>query len=149
MNNSLVYLGLAVLAGAVIPLQTSLNASLSRGLGGPGYAALAVFMVAAATMLTTAVLLKQPVPTLAQAGGVPWWSWLGGVFGALYVFLLVFLAPRLGIASVTGFVVAGQILAAVLIDHFGLLKFPVHALNPGRLAGVALLLAGLYLVKRF
>lgn len=148
MNNS-VLLALALLAGAVIPLQTSLNANLSRALGGPAYASLAVFGVAAGAMLVAAVLTRQPVPALAQAQAAPWWSWLGGIVGAVYIFLLVFLAPRLGIAATTGFVVAGQILAAVLIDHFGLLKFPVHALNPGRLAGVALLLLGLYLLKRF
>ncbi len=148
-NASFAYLALALLAGALIPIQTSANAALSRALGGPTYASLAVFVVAALTMSLAIGLGRQPAPLLAQAQAAPAWSWLGGVIGAGYIFLLVFLAPRLGIATATGFVVAGQILAAVLIDHFGLLGFARHAMNLPRLGGVALLLGGLALIKRF
>jgi bacterial/archaeal transporter family-2 protein len=148
-NSSLLYLLLALLGGALIPVQTSMNAALSRALGGPFYASLAVFGIAALAMTVVIGVLRAPVPMGAQLAAAPWWGWLGGVIGAIYIFLLVFLAPRIGIATATGFVVGGQILAAVLIDHFGLFGFARHALNLPRLGGVALLLAGLWLIKKF
>jgi bacterial/archaeal transporter family-2 protein len=149
MDNSLLYLGLALFAGAIIPVQTSMNTVLGKQLQSPFYASLSVFLIAALAMTLVIMFRQQSVPSLAMASAAPWWSWLGGVVGASYIFLLVFLAPKLGIANVTGFVVAGQIFAALLIDHFGLLNFPVHPLNFQRLAGALLMMAGLFLIKRY
>lgn len=149
MNNTFVYLALALFAGAIIPVQTSMNTALGKQLQSPFYSSLAVFVIAALAMILVIVARQQALPSLSQAGAAPWWSWLGGIVGAVYIFLLVFLAPKLGIASVTGFVVAGQILAALLIDHFGMLNFPVHSLTLPRLAGALLMVLGLYLIKRY
>jgi bacterial/archaeal transporter family-2 protein len=149
MNNSLLYLTLALFAGAIIPVQTSMNTALGKQLQSPFYSSLAVFLIAAVAMTLVIVFKQQALPAFSQAGAAPWWSWLGGLVGAVYIFLLVFLAPKLGIANVTGFVVAGQILAAILIDHFGLLNFPIHALTLPRIVGALLMMMGLYLIKRY
>jgi bacterial/archaeal transporter family-2 protein len=67
--------------------------------------------------------------------------------GGFYALALILLAPKLGAANLVVFVVVGQLLAALTIDHFGLIGFPMHTLNMARMAGVALLIAGAALIR--
>jgi transporter family-2 protein len=60
------------------------------------------------------------------------------------VFLLL---PEIGAAATIGLTVAGQQLASLLVDQLGLLRRPRRPLTVARLAGVALLLAGVALIK--
>jgi transporter family-2 protein len=75
--------------------------------------------------------------------------WTGGVIGAVYVTLTVILVPRLGPALMFGTIVAGQMLAALVLDHYGLLGVPTHPVNVGRLVGALLLIAGVVMIRRF
>ncbi|MBJ7427662.1 MAG: DMT family transporter [Bacteroidia bacterium] len=150
MNASLLFVLLALLAGAFVPFQTGGNTILTKSLGSGFYASLVVFIVAALTIAIVIMLQRQSIPTTIQMQSAPLYSWfIGGVLGAAYIFLLIYLAPKLGIANVTGFVVAGQLITAIVFDHFGLLHFPVHPINWQRLAGIALLLSGLFLIKKY
>ena len=51
--------------------------------------------------------------------------------------------------ALIGAVIAGQTVCSVLVDQFGWVGFRVHAASPGRLAGLALLFAGVALVRIF
>jgi len=84
-----------------------------------------------------------------QFANAPKWSYLGGILGGAYILLIVLLAPKLGIGNVTAMVLMGQILAAMIIDQFGLLNATVHTLNWQRIAGVILLCTGVFLIKKF
>jgi bacterial/archaeal transporter family-2 protein len=146
----LLLLCLALLAGSLVPFQTGSNTALTRSLGSGVYASLVVFVVGAVGMLVVIVFQKQGIPSAAQMQTAPWYAWMGGgLLGAAYIYLLIYLAPRLGIANATGFVVAGQLLTAIVFDHFGLMGFTVHHINWQRLVGVALLISGLFLIKKF
>jgi bacterial/archaeal transporter family-2 protein len=150
MQSQLMLLCLALLAGSLVPFQTGSNTALTRALGSGFYASLVVFIVGAIGMLVVIVFQKQGIPSTAQMQSAPWYAWLGGgLLGAAYIYLLIYLAPKLGIANVTGFVVAGQLLTAMVFDHFGLMGFAVHHINWQRLLGVALLIGGLFLIKKF
>ena len=48
-----------------------------------------------------------------------------------------------------GLIVGGQLVMAVILDHFGWLGYAQHPINPMRLLGVGLLVGGVLLVKRF
>src|SRR5438309_1080144 len=72
----------------------------------------------------------------------------GGVVGAAYLMSTVTFSGKLGAAGWLGVVVAGQVLASVVLDHFGLVGFAVHPATPWRLVGVGLLLAGAAIVLR-
>ena len=78
-----------------------------------------------------------------------WWQWSGGVLGGVYLIALVALTPRLGVATFLACAVAGQMLVALLLDHFGLLGFPVHSISAVRLLGVLCLLLGVVLIRLF
>jgi transporter family-2 protein len=88
------------------------------------------------------------LPKPASFAGSPWWIWLGGVVGAAYITVTVTFSGKLGAAGWLGVVVTGQILTSVVLDHFGLFGFSVHAVSSWRLVGVALLLIGAAIVLR-
>jgi transporter family-2 protein len=74
--------------------------------------------------------------------------WLGGLTGVIYVVSSAALAARLGSAGWLSLVIAGQIVASLLLDHFGLVGFDARPVNALRVAGAFLLLAGVYLVLK-
>jgi bacterial/archaeal transporter family-2 protein len=144
-----VLLGLA--AGAALPLQGAVNAQLRVDLDAPITVGAFSFAVATATMavvLATLVRLRRaPGPRLGSLGRLPWWGWLGGVIGPTYVVAVFLLLPEIGAAATVGLTVAGQQLASLVVDQRGLLRLPRRPLTRARLAGVALLLAGVALIQ--
>jgi bacterial/archaeal transporter family-2 protein len=82
-------------------------------------------------------------------GNLPPWVFTGGLIGAVFLFVSLFAAPRLGIATTIAVLIAGQLAAALVVDHFGWLGVPVRPVNPFRVAGVLCLLAGVLLIRRF
>ncbi|WP_338876393.1 DMT family transporter [Spirosoma sp. SC4-14] len=148
-DNQLLFLVLALLAGGMIPFQSAMNSQLGRSLQSPYFSALTVFVVAAIGLTIYNLASQQTVPALTQFSDAPKWSYLGGVLGGSYILLIVICAPKLGIGNVTIMVLLGQILAAMLIDHFGLLNATLHPINWQRLIGVGLLIAGVYIVRKF
>lgn len=149
MSNQLLFILLAVLAGAMIPFQSAMNTQLGKSLQSPYYSALTVFVVAAVGLGLYILVIRQAVPGSGQFADAPLWSYLGGVLGGAYILLIVICAPQLGIGNVTIMVLLGQVLAAMLIDQFGLLNAPLHSLNWQRLLGVVLVVAGVYIVRKF
>ena len=79
---------------------------------------------------------------------LPWWTWIGGLYGAIFVVSAAWGVPRLGVALTVILMVAGQILISVLLDHFGALGVPKQPLNLTRLLGVLLVFGGVLLVRR-
>jgi bacterial/archaeal transporter family-2 protein len=140
---------LALVAGALIPVQAAANAALSKSLqGSVGYAALTLFAVAGATTIAAIALIPGSAPSWGQFRAAPAWSFIGGVIVAVYVLTITFLAPRLGVGAAISLIVTGQILAALLIDHYGLMGSLQFPLTPGRLAGAALMIVGAFLALR-
>ena len=149
MNVSWLFAAVALLIGALITVQTGSNARLKEALG----AALPAVIVSSSlgVVLLVAVTLgtRTPWPSLASLPGAPWWTWLGGAFGAVYAVATVLLARDLGAAPLTALVVTGQLLCSVLLDHFGWVGFTEHAAGIGRLVGCMLMIAGFFLIARF
>ena len=143
----MIFVLLALVGGAFLSIQVGLNNTLKAGLGNaPLWAAFISFFVGACALLTMCLVSRTPFPARFD---VPAWAWLGGILGGTYVVLSVLSVDKIGAATFTGCVVAGQILAALVIDHFGWLHVPQHPISAGRIAGIVLLGLGVYLVKRF
>jgi transporter family-2 protein len=139
----------ALAAGAMLPIQFGINAQLSTWVGSPVRAALASFLVGTLTLLAATILVARHWPSSDRLASAPWWAWLGGLFGATYVLGSIVAAPRLGAVALVAVILAGQAIASVLVDHFGWVGFDEHPITPGRLAGIALLAAGVALVRVF
>ena len=140
-----------LLAGAVLPVQGAVNAQLRVDIAAPLAVGAFSFFVASASMaLVLAGLLalrRAPRPQARGLGTVPWWGWLGGACGATYVTSVFVLIPEIGVAPTIALTVAGQQLASVLVDRYGLLRLPRRPITPRRLAGVVLLLLGVGLIQ--
>jgi len=138
---------LALAAGALIPVQAAANAALARSLGGSvPAAALVLFAVAAAT-----AGLALAVGGRADWGGLPAappWGYAGGLIVAAYVLTITFLVPRLGVGAAIALIVTGQVVGALAVDHFGLLRAPVVPLTLPRALGAVLMAAGAFLALR-
>ena len=147
MNAGTLTLALALFAGVLMAIQAPTNAILGKATGSPVVAALISFIVGsvalAAVVAGTAGRLFAP-----ELKSVPWYAWLGGFYGAFFVAVLAFGAPRVGVAVLLTAGIAGQLAAALVLDHYGLLGLSQHQVTPVRVAGVALVLAGAMLVRR-
>ncbi|MEF2229800.1 MAG: DMT family transporter [Pseudodesulfovibrio sp.] len=143
-----IYVILALVAGAAMPLQAGINLRLRYSLGDPVFAALVSFAVGALALAAYS-FATRPVPTLAMASGAPWWAWTGGMLGAFFVTVTIVLAANLGAATSMAWLLAGQFAAALVLDHFGLVSYAVHGVSWQRVAGVALVVVGALLVNKY
>src|SRR5688500_7211211 len=114
-----VYLLLAVLVGCILPVQTGANAELRNSLGHPVTTALVSFGVGTLGLLGAVLWLRLPVPLVDAWSQSAWWQWSGGLIGAIYIAGVVVLAPRLGAGTLIAAVVSGQMIASLVLDHFG------------------------------
>lgn len=146
---NLIFVALAMLGGAVMPVQAGFNRELGQRLGAPALATLNNFLGGSLVMLLVCALLRTGAPTLAAAASAPWWSWLGGLCGATLVLSATIAVARLGSAGLVASLLAGQLICSLAIDHFGLLGHELRALSPARALGVVLLIVGMVLIQRF
>ena len=133
-------------AGIGIPVLAALNASLGQRLGNPAAAALCLFAVA---FLATAVVTTVTGPgALRAVADQPRHLFLAGLLVAFYVLSITWIAPRFGVGNAVFFVLLGQLVAAAIIDHFGLFGARVSPLSPMRAAGIAVMAFGVLLTQR-
>ncbi|SDV02298.1 DMT family transporter [Pseudomonas mucidolens] len=138
---------LAVIAGAVVPFQSAINANLGRGLGHPLWATLASLMVSILVLLPVLLALRLPLPDLGFITKAPLWMWTGGAFGVCFISLALVLMPKLGASGFIALALAGQILASLLLDHFGLFGLAERQLTAPRMLGALMLLGGVLLIQ--
>lgn len=138
----------AVVLGAALPVQATVNARLATWVGGPIRASTISFGVGTVLLVLLALAVTRGIAG-GRAVHAPWWTWLGGAIGAVYVVASVTLVPRLGALNLFAAVVLGQVICSVLVDHFGAFGVKVHEAGPGRAIGVGLLVAGVVLVRIF
>lgn len=146
MQTYFLYL-LALGAGVSVATQQVLNGSLRASLGSPAWAGLISYAGGLLTMIVAVMALGERTPSWKVMTEVPWWAWSGGLFGGIFILLSILLLPSLGAATLFALVIAGQVLAAVTLDHFGALGLTPHPVSTARLAGAVLLIAGVVLMR--
>lgn len=139
-------LSLLMLAtGVCIPVMAAWNSRLGAELGSPWGAAFILFVLGA--IICGIAMLALGLPKHGWFGATPLY-YAGGLIVAFYILSITWTAPRIGVANAVFFVLLGQIVAAALIDQFGLfgtLKFPLTA---QRVTGIVFMLIGTYLARR-
>ena len=148
MLNTLLPALLAVIAGVSVVIQQVVNASLRTALSSAVWAGFVSYAVGLACMALFALALRDPAPSASEAARLPWWVWSGGIFGAVFIALSVLLVPRLGAAAFIALLVAGQMLASVVFDHYGWMGLTQRPVDLPRLIGAALLIGGVVLIRR-
>ena len=149
MNTNLIFLLIALLAGAAAAVQSGVNSQLRSQLANPVVAALISFAVGTLLLLLYVMAFNRGnLPAISSFRELHWWKWTGGLLGAFYVTAVILAAPRLGAATTTGLIVAGQLITAIVLDHFGLVGFSVQQVSIWRLLGAVLLIAGVVLIMK-
>ncbi len=140
------YLVIMFAAGLGIPVLAALNAGLGRWVGSPAIAATVLFAVAfGAAALVTFGMGAQGWAKIASA---PKHLFFAGVLIAFYVLSITWIAPVIGIGNAVFMVLLGQIVAAAVIDHFGLFGAVATPLSWARMGGIAVMTAGIVMVQR-
>jgi bacterial/archaeal transporter family-2 protein len=143
------YITLAMLAGACAPTQAGINSQLRVFTNDPVLAALVSFAVGTIGLLIYVLLFRIPWPPVPKMMAAPIWMWTGGFMGAFLVAVSVILAPKLGASTMLAFMIAGQMVTSLALDHYGLIGYPTHPASVARLLGVMLVVAGVVLIKKF
>ncbi|NWL20711.1 DMT family transporter [Pseudomonas umsongensis] len=138
---------LAAFAGAVVPFQSAINANLGRGLGHPLWATLASLVVSILVLLPIMLAMRLPLPSMAFIGKAPLWMWAGGAFGVCFISLALVLLPKLGASGFMALALAGQVVASLVLDHFGWFGLEERPITLPRLAGAVLLIGGVVLIQ--
>ena len=135
---------LMVAAGTLIAFQSPINATMARRTG-LLEASLISFTVGTAVALTLVLALGKG--SVRHAWGAPAWNWLGGALGMVYVSLLIYSVPRIGVTAAMVAGLVGQLATGLFLDHFGLLGLPERQVGPARLLGIGVLFLGLWLIQ--
>ena len=146
-RNGIFWVLFALFLGVAMPLQAGVNMSLTQGW--THHALLTAMFSSLVTSASLAVALLIMRPPLPQMQLMPIWQYTGGLLGATMLLGAIMAGPRLGAATLVALVLAGQLSAAVLFDHFGVLGFSAKAVTLPRVLGIALIGAGVFLVRRF
>ncbi len=141
------YFLIALMGGMVLPMQAGLNSVLAKPVGGSYVASLLSFGVGTATLILFTICMRLPLPSWQNMTSAPWWAWLGGVCGAFFVAVVTISAPKLGAITLVAVVIIGQMLASVMLDHYGLMGFSQSSLTMTKALGCVLLLAGVMLIQ--
>lgn len=138
-------------AGAGLPVQAALNSRLGREFGSPLFGSFFSFCIGTVSVLLFVLVSRAAAPVGgfgAVASRLPWWLWLGGVIGAVFVSVAAMFVGRLGVTVFSAVVIGGQLIASVVLDHYGVLVPERHPISALRLMGIALLIAGIALIRR-
>jgi len=147
--SNLSFLLIAIIAGALVPFQAGSNAALGKMLGHPLWATLVSLIVSILVVLLVSSLLRIPKPEIAGLTNLPIWAWFGGIAGVIYITCALMLTPKLGATSFIVCVIAGQLIASLVVDYFGLMGLIGKEINFGRIAGVAMVFLGSLTVQWF
>ena len=140
---------IAIASGAANPLQAGANAELNKQLDSPLWAGIFVYASGLLGLLLAQLLLRHAFPTNDRLVNVKAWAWLGGLISIASTLAGLTLAQKLGSGVFTGLTVTASIITSVLLDHLGWVGFRQHTASPARLAGCALMIAGMWIVAKF
>jgi transporter family-2 protein len=139
---------LPILAGVAMTIQSGINSQLRIALNHPFLAAFISFFVGTVALVLILLLSRQSFPTLTTYSGVSWYKFSGGLFGVFVVTVTLLSVKEIGVANMFVLVIAGQLITAVCMDHFGVLGLNVSPVTLQKIAGILCLVAGAWLVNK-
>ena len=137
---------LALFAGAATSAQAVINSQLRGRLADPMQATTISFTVGTILCWVYCLLNRTPFPSLDTPRGIPWWMWTGGILGTFFIWTSIVVTRQIGVATMLGLVVAGQLLSSLLIDHYGWFQATIRPASFARVAGVGLVVLGVCLM---
>ncbi|KZE37320.1 hypothetical protein AV656_12180 [Bhargavaea cecembensis] len=134
---------LALIGGIAVAIQSQVNGNLALDGDGVIEASFISFLIGTLALFFAVIFFGNG--NLLAMATVPRWQLIGGLMGAIYVIILVFSVPKIGVAATLAGIIGGQVIMGAVIDHFGLfggVRFPIDA---KKVIAIVLLFASLYL----
>ncbi len=145
----LVYTLIVLFIGCFLAIQGSINTQLTTFLKHPLQGAFVNFLVGTICLIGLNFLFKTQVPDWSYVKTAPWYLFVGGMLGAIFVSSVIFFIPKIGVTTVLAASIAGQLIAASIIDHYGFFGINIHTISAGRIVGILLLLGGIFLIQKY
>jgi len=139
---------LPVFAGVAITIQSGVNSQLRTAIQHPLMAAFISFVVGTIALAILLIFSKDSIPGLSQYSSVSWYKYTGGLLGAFVVTVTLISVAQIGAGNMFVLIVAGQLVTAVLMDHFGVLGMKPNPVSVQKFLGICLLVAGAWLVNK-
>ena len=136
---------LMIAGGVAVAVQPSINARLAEK---TGYLQAATLSFAVGTLVLLMLSLASKAGSLRRVTEVDWWQLSGGLFGAFFVTMTIIGVPRIGTTAVLGLTIVSQLIAGLLMVHYGLFGMKGIPVDFKRILGVTLLLVGVALICR-
>jgi len=146
MRTYALFAGWTLLAGAGIPLIGVLNSGIARSVGNP-FAATAVMFAVALIVAAGITIPLYGLPSAAQLSNAPTISYGAGLLIGFYALSATIIIPRFGAASFIAFILIAQLVTAALVDQFGLFGMAKRPADAVRLAGLAIIVAGIAVME--
>ena len=138
---------LTAAVGGLIAMQAPINSRLGKSIG-TFPAASVSFVIGTVVLVLIALVAGGGFGRLGEARHLSWYYLAGGLLGAAYVTTVLVTVRDLGAGGVTAATIAGQLTMAVVVDQLGILGVAKQPITLTRVAGIALLGLGTYLVVR-
>jgi transporter family-2 protein len=142
------YIIMAIIGGLILPIQVGWNSTVGK-ITNPMWATLISFVIGTIGLIIYTFVIRTPWPAMQLIKTVPWYAWGGGLLGAVYISITIITAPKIGAALLVSLVVAGQMAAALVLDHYGMCGFPQNSISWLRILGTAMIIAGVVLIQRY
>lgn len=143
-----IWMFIALISGALLPIQAGLNSKLGKATGSPIYAAAISFLTGTIALFLYIAITGQTI-NWQQLRNIPIAYWLGGLLGAFYVSATIYAFPKIGPALTFGLVVASQMIISVIMDHYNILVAQPHPVNIWRIFGIVMIIAGVIIIRKF
>lgn len=139
---------LPVFIGVAMTIQSGINAQLHSGLNHPLLAAFLSFVGGLLLLGVLLLIVRQPLPAASSFGNLRWYNYTGGFLGAFVVYAVIISVYKVGASNMFILIVAGQLITAVLMDHFSILGLKENPVTTQKILGILLVVAGAYLVNK-
>jgi transporter family-2 protein len=148
MNIAVLFPILAILAGTMTAFQPLINAKLSQHLDSPIWSSFISFASGTVLLLIIGLMVNGKFMSL-EITGLKWWMFIGGALGAFFVTVALYIVPYLGVAAMVTLFIAGQLIMAAGLDHFGVLSETSNPVTLPKLAGLCLVGVGAFITLRY
>lgn len=148
MSKNLIYMLLAVVAGIAVTVQGPINTILGKNLKNSNMATFWSFFGGTVVLAVYFLISRQSLPTVDLIKSTPWWTYLGAITGIIYVALVIYVTPALGVGRVTVLLLIAQTLTALFLDHIGAFGFAQRPIDLNKIVGLVLMIAGVVFINK-
>ena len=136
---------IGLVGGLAVGTQAPIAGAMAQRVGG---ASSSFIVHLGGTIVSGALLLARGGENIENWRELPWYMLGAGVFGLVLYLSVSHTIPRVGAAAALTLIIVGQLIAGIVIDHYGAFGTEVREIDLTRIGGGLLLLAGAYLVIR-